>query len=118
MRKKMTYVEAIDVAIASVQNEAAVERLQTLRDTLVKVGEKQRSSSAQRLAKKRDENTQIIEKAFAKMEAGVAYFTSDICALVPELNGATPQKITSMMRLLGDKVVATKSKGKTSYTIA
>ena len=52
------------------------------------------------------------------MESDVVYTNADIAGLVPELEGATPQKISPLMKILGERIVAEKVKGKATYRLA
>lgn len=54
------------------------------------------------------------------MVSGEVYGTAEIAALIPELEGATPQKISPLMRKLAEsgQVVAEKVKGKQTYRLA
>lgn len=112
--KKMTYVEAIDFAIASIDNEEAAERLTALRTSLVN-----RANHKSEVASKKNEGkAEFAESIFNAMQSGVAYSTTDIQGLLPELDKASPQKIANYMKLLGERITTSKVKGKVVYTIA
>lgn len=64
------------------------------------------------------ERAALAERVFAAMEPEKVYGTAEIAALLPELAGATPQKVTPLMKLLGERVVVSKVKGKAVYSIA
>ena len=49
---------------------------------------------------------------------GVTYGNAEIAALLPELAGATPQRLSPLMSLLGEQIVTSKVKGKNYYTLA
>lgn len=114
MSKKMTYVEAIDVALAAVADEAAVERLTALRESLVKRAASKHTTAS----KKQIETAETAERLFAAMEQGVVYSGSEIQDLLPELGKASPQKIAALVKVLGDRVVTSKVKGKAAYSLA
>lgn len=114
MSKKMTYVEALELAVSAIDNEEAVERLTALRNSLVKRADHKSSVASQ----KNEAKAEFAETIFNAMSEGVKYTTNDIQGLLPELDTASPTKISSYMRLLGDKIVIEKIKGKVHYSIA
>lgn len=112
--KKMTYVEALELAISTIGNEEAAERLNALKSSLVKRADHKSSVASQ----KNEAKAEFAETIFNAMNAGEKYTTNDIQGLIPELDKASPTKISSYMRLLGDKIVIEKIKGKVHYSIA
>ena len=71
--------------------------------------EKRNASKAGKPSKKATENAAIGD--------GENYDTKGIKALI-DADELTPQKITAVMKALGDRVVAEKVKGKVSYHLA
>ena len=138
MTKKMSYATAIEFACAvlddhddneilvneiddhGVTHEVTVgeviERLNTLRESL----NKRNSGKAGKPTKTQIANAEIGEQIVAAMSVGVPYAIADIKGLVPALADATPQKVGPILRHLRDegKVVETKVKGKSVYTLA
>lgn len=113
--KKMSYVSAIDAVLSGAPIEGEVkERIEALRESLVKrASRKPTGPSKAQIAR-----AELAERLFGAMESGVAYSSADLAGLLPELEGATPQKITALVKALGERVSATKVKGKAVYSIA
>ena len=113
--KKMSYVSAVDAVLSGAEITAEVrERLEALKASL----EKRASHKSEGPTKAQKERMALAEKVFAQMEEGVEYGNADITALIPELEGATPQKVSPLMKLLGERIVTSKVKGKAIYKIA
>ena len=115
MSKKMSYASAIEAVLngAAVEGEIA-ERLEALKASL----EKRASRKPNGPTKAQVARAELAEKVFAQMEQGVEYGNAEIAGLVPELEGATPQKISPLMRLLGERIITEKVKGKATYKVA
>lgn len=114
MSKQMTYVEALNGVLDGKPIEGELrERIEALRDSQMK----RAASKSNGETKEQRERKALAEKVFEAMELDVVYSTADISNLVPELAGAFPQKITPLMRLLGDRITTTKAKGKNCYSI-
>jgi len=134
MSRKLSYVSAIDFALSILsQIDAAQVAIPAAKeeDTPVSVGEvvekltALREKQAARSATKADGPTkaQLERAALASrigdaMEPGVTYGNAEIAALLPELAGATPQRLSPLMALLGERIVTSKVKGKNYYTLA
>jgi hypothetical protein len=112
--KKMSYVVAVEKAINGELTDEVIERLTALRASL----EKRASHKQEGPTKAQKENLALAEKVLAEMEPGVNYGNAEITGLVPELEGATPQKVSPLMKMLGDRVVIEKVKGKAVYRLA
>ena len=113
--KKMSYVSAVDVVLNGGEiTDEVRERLEALKASL----EKRASRKTEGPTKAQKENLAIAEKVLAEMVEGTVYSNADIAGLVPELEGATPQKISPLMKMLGDRVITEKVKGKASYRLA
>ena len=101
--KKMTYVEALNIAIATVDNEEVVERLTALRDATVK-----RNSADRKPTKTQEANEAIKSDILALLSDGVARTVTEIMASVPSLEGASNQKAASLVRQLKDAELITR----------
>lgn len=95
--KKMTYVEALNIAIATVDNEEAVERLTALRDATVK-----RNSAERKPTKVQEANEGIKAEILEFLADGGKHTVSEIMENVASLNGASNQKAASLVRQLKD----------------
>ena len=117
MSKKMSYVGAIDAVLngSPIEGEVA-ERLEALKASL----EKRASRKSVGPTKAQRENAVLAEKIVNAMEHGTVYGTAEIADLVAELKGATPQKISPLMKSLvaSGCVTSEKVKGKATYTLA
>lgn len=115
MAKKMSYVSAVETVLNGGEITAEVrERLEALKGSLEKRGTRKHEGPT----KAQIARAELAERVFGLMEPETAYTNADIAGLVPELAGATPQKISPMMKLLGERVVTEKVKGKAVYHIA
>ena len=66
--------------------------------------------------KKQTENAKIAQELFEAMEVGVEYTWEDLAALVPQLNNASSQKISALIRVNALNLEKIKgAKGKTYY---
>ena len=115
--KKMSYISAIDAVLsgAPVEGEVA-ERLTALRGSLAK----RSASKSGKPSKTQIANAEIGEAVASAMVAGQVYTIADVSALVPALEGATPQKVGPIMRRLRDagRLTEDKVKGKVVYALA
>ena len=117
MSKKISYASAIEAVLNGEEITAEVtERLEALKASL----EKRASRKPNGPTKAQKANAELAEKIFDAMEADVVYSTNDICGLIPELEGATPQKVSPLMKSLvgSERVIAEKVKGKATYRLA
>lgn len=132
--RTLSYVNAIDYALSlmapldpeQIAIEPAAEGKEPI--TVAQVMEKLtalREVQSKRSGKKSDaptkaqvERAALAERVLAAMEPDKAYGTAEIAALLPELSGATPQRVTPLMKLLGERVAVSKVKGKAVYSIA
>ena len=135
MSRKFSYVSAIDFAL-SVLSQIDPEQVAIHDDDLgashdVSVGEVCEKLTALRDAQTKRSGTKhegptkaqieraaLAERVLAVMEPEKSYGTAEIAALLPELEGATPQRVTPLMKLLGERVAVSKVKGKAVYSIA
>ena len=113
--KKMSYVSAIDAVLsgAAVEGEIA-ERLTALRESLAKRAAHKAGPTKAQIA-----NAEIGEAVAAAMTPGVVYTIAEATALVPALEGATPQKVGPILRNLRDagRLSEAKVKGKAVYSL-
>ena len=117
MANKMTNVKALAYALENCELPAEVaEKFEAMKASY----EKRASRKVTGPTKAQIANAAIAEKIVAAMVSGENYGTAEIAELVPELEGATPQKISPLMRKLVEagQVVAEKVKGKQSYHLA
>jgi len=114
--KKMSYVVAVEKAIAGEMTEEVVERLEALKVSLEKRGAHKHEGPT----KAQKANAELAEKIFSAMTEGESYDTDGIRGLVEELAEATPQKISPLMKSLvsAGRVSVEKVKGKNSYRLA
>lgn len=101
---KMTYVDALNIALATVADEVAVERLTALRDTLVKRATTPRKPSK---AHKESEDFRATVKDFV-VNSGLSTLTVKETATA--LN-TTPQRITAAFTSLVKDGVLVKGDG-------
>ena len=93
--KKMTYVEALNIAIESCTNAEAVERLTALRDATIK-----RNSADRKPTKTQEANEGIKAEMLEAMADGEKRTVSEIMECVPSLHEASNQKAASLVRQL------------------
>lgn len=113
--KKMTYVEALNIAIESVTNAEAVERLTALRDATMK-----RNSADRKPTKTQEANEAIKAEILEVMADGEARTVTEIMSAVPSLADASNQKAASLVRQLKDSgaLVREEIKRKAYFKIA
>jgi hypothetical protein len=111
---KMTNVKALGFVLdnCDLPDEVA-EKVKAMKASF----EKRNASKAGKPSKKATENAAIGERVIAAMAAGEYYDTNGIKALLGD-SALTPQKVTAVMKTLGDRVVAEKVKGKAVYRLA
>lgn len=94
---KMTYVDALNIALATVADETAVERLTALRDTLVKRASKPRKPSAADMAKAAQD-----EKDIARITAILTGVEGATCKeIATELGDLSVPKVAALLRKMG-----------------
>lgn len=117
MATKISYVSVINDVLNGVELDAErIEKLTALKASL----EKRATRKSNAPTKAQKANAELVEKIADAMVAGESYGTADICGLVAELEGASSQKVSPLMRkLVADgRVVAETVKGKKVYTLA
>lgn len=116
MTKKISYVVALDTVLTGAEiTDEVRERLEALKASLEK-----RNTRKAGPTKAQKANAELAEKIFAAMEPDVVYTTPEIGALIPELEGASAQKISALVRKLvqSERVTSAKVKGKATYQVA
>ena len=116
MTKKISYVVALDAVLTGAEiTDEVRERLEALKASLEK-----RNARKAGPTKAQKANAELAEKIFAAMEPEVVYTTPEIGALIPELEGASSQKISALVRKLvqSERVTSAKVKGKAVYQMA
>ena len=108
----MTYVDALNVAIANLSDAEAVETLSALRDQYVK-----RASAERKPTAKQTENAGIKTQILNELEADVLYTAGDIAKL---FEGLTVQRVSALLsQLVADgSLVKTVEKRKSFYSLA
>jgi len=115
--KKMSYVGAVSAVLnGEVITDEIRERLEALKASL----EKRANHKQVGPTKAQRENAELAEKIFGAMVDGEQYGSAEIASLIPEMEGATPQKVTPLMKSLieAGKVITEKVKGKAVYRLA
>ena len=116
MTKKISYVVALDTVLTGAEiTDEVRKRLEALKASLEK-----RNARKAGPTKAQKANAELAEKIFAAMEPEVVYTTPEIGALIPELEGASAQKISALVRKLvqSERVTSAKVKGKAVYQMA
>ena len=115
MANKMTNVKALAYALENCELPTEVaEKLTAIKASY----EKRASRKPNGPTKAQIARAELAEKVFSLMEQGVEYGNAEIASLVPELEGATPQKVSPLMKLLGERIEVSKVKGKAIYKVA
>ena len=113
----MTYVDALNVAIATLSDAEAVEKLSALRDQYVK-----RASAERKPTAKQVENAGFKSDILAWMEPGTKYLSVDVAKGVPSIvaAGISVQRVSAMLtQLVNDgAIIRTEDKRKSFYSLA
>lgn len=114
MAKKMTYVDALNVAIGLTEGEVK-EKLTALRDATAK-----RNSADRKPTKTQTANEGIKAEILELLADGTARTVTEIMAEVPSLADASNQKAASLVRQLKDSgaIVREEIKRKAYFKIA
>jgi hypothetical protein len=98
MANKMTNVKALTYVLENCELPAEIaEKVESMKASF----EKRAGRKANGPTKAQIANAALAEKIVTTMSVGEVYNTAEIAALIPELEGATPQKISPLMRKLG-----------------
>ena len=92
---KLTYVDALNVALEAVTDEAVVEKLEALKASIVK-----RNSGERKPTKTQVANEAIKADIVALLADGTARTITEIGAEVTSLEGAKPQKVSALVTQL------------------
>ena len=117
MSTKITNVSALSAVLNGEEITPEIrEKLEAMKASF----EKRKATKRVGPTKAQIANAALAEQIAEAMEADVVYATADIAALVPELNGASSQKISPLMKKLVEagKVTSEKVKGKATYKLA
>lgn len=111
---KMTYVAALELAIAAIANLAdnatnaeAAEKLTALKAQLEKKATAERKPTATQTA-----NEGFKTAILAGMESGVAYTITDLLKGIPELAELSNQRVSAIVRQLKDEGLLTREEVK------
>ena len=110
----MTYVDALNVAINSVNEEDVIEKLTTLRNQIAY----KRSSTNSKAKQETTERAEKVYSALAEMDRPVT--VTELIALTSKEDVAnyTNQRVSALLRRLGDRVKKETIKGKSYFEIA
>lgn len=112
---KMTYVDALNSAIASMTDAAVVEKLTSLRDSIVKKNSAERKPTATQTA-----NEGFKSEIKAAMVEGTQYTITELMKLVPALVDISNQRVSAIVRQMVEdgSVVRTEEKRKAYFSLA
>lgn len=115
MEKKLTYVEALSIAIEAVADEAVKEKLMALRAQTEK-----RNSGEKKPTKNQVANEGLKDAILEVLADGKARTITEIAEAVPTLEGASPQKVSALLTQLkkAGAVVREEIKRKAYFGIA
>ena len=111
---KMTYVDAIDVAIEAVTDEEVVEKLTALKAQIAK----KHTSSKSKATAETEARAEKVYNALVEMTKPVTITELMKLTTDTEVADYSNQRITALLRKLGDRVICEKVKGKSYYTVA
>lgn len=101
---KMTKRDMYEQIKAHLTDEAEIAFINHEIDLL----NKKNASRSDKPTKAQIDRQALIEKVYAVMEPNVSYRVSDIAGLIPELNGATNQKLTHMLTKMRENVLVSR----------
>lgn len=113
--KNMTYAQALEIAIASVDNTEAKERLEALMASIVK-----KNTADRKPTKTQVENDAVRQEILAVLSDGQARTIAEITEAVPALHDATSQRVSALLTPLmkSEKVVREMVKRKAYFKLA
>ncbi len=113
--KNMTYAQALEIAIATVDNAEAVERLVALKASIDK-----KNSADRKPTKIQVENDNVRNEILALLSDGQARTISEIAEAIPALNDATSQRVSALLTPLmkSEAVVREMVKRKAYFKLA
>ena len=114
MADKMTNVKALAYVLENCDLPDEIsEKVKAMKASF----EKRNASKAGKPSKKAAENAETAERVIAAMVEGETYDTNGIKALLGD-SDLSPQKVTAVMKVLGNRIIAEKVKGKAVYRLA
>lgn len=115
MDKKMTYVEALEVAISTVDNAEAVAKLEALKAQLVRKSEKKSPKEQAKIA----EDKALMDALVVVLRAVGKATATEISKGDSILGGLSTQKIAAIAKKLSSQGIVTSFKEKKSsyYTL-
>jgi hypothetical protein len=115
MDKKMTYVEALEVAISAVDNAEALAKLEALKAQLVKKSEKKSPKEQKKIA----EDKALMDAMVVVLRAVGKATATEISKGDSILGGLSTQKIAAIAKKLSEQGIVTSFKEKKSsyYTL-
>ena len=115
MTNKMTYVQALTIALETMTNEDAKERINALIDQL----NKRNSAENRKPTKAQKENATLAEIVTEVLtNSDKALTISEIMQADERLSALSNQKVSAVVRGMGDKVAKTTEGRKSVFTLA
>ncbi len=112
MDKKMTYVEALEVAIAGIENVEAIEKLKALKTQLVKKSEKKSPKEQAKIA----EDKALMDALVVVLGTVGKATATELSKSESILNGLSTQKIAAIAKkLIAQGAVTSFKEKKSSY---
>ena len=113
--EKMTYVKALEIAIATVENEEVKTKLTALQASIAKKNSAERKPTATQTA-----NAGFKVAIENGMELGKKYTITDLMKSISELADLSNQRVSAIVRQLKDSgaVVRTEEKRKAYFSVA
>lgn len=109
--EKMTYVKALEIAIATVDNEEVKDKLTALKASIAKKNSAERKPTATQTA-----NEGIKATIFDLMEVGTQYTVSDLCKALG--NKYSNQKVSALVNAMAEANALTKvTENRKSYFV-
>lgn len=117
MANKMTYKDALTIAIANLPNSEA-EAKEKLKAMIAQLDKK--NAAPKKLTAKQQETEAIKVKLLEEMVKGQRYTVSELLGQAPCLEGLSSQKVSAILRSLvqGGKVTRIEEKRKAYFSLA
>jgi len=106
MEKKMTYAQALATVIATLEDGEVKERLVALKESLDKRAVNKKPTKVQK------ENEELKKVILDNLSLDNGVTVSDLIKTVPELSELSNQKVSALLRLIGDEKVEKRTDGK------
>lgn len=104
---KMTYVKALEIAIASVDNAEVKEKLVALQSSIAKKNGAERKPTAQQTA-----NTGFKSAIYEGMKEGTLYTITDLIKNIPAIAELSNQRVSAIVRQMKDEGMVTRIEDK------